>query len=168
MNDPANIPPGDSPTQDHDRHWQAFLYVSGEMSPAEAEEFEAQLADDQTAREAVADAVQLLATMAASVTPAATEITATPQSIPQSRHFAALVTVAALVLVCLSLIHLRQSGRDNSPARELVSLWAESQSLTDDSVEADGASNGEDEDLTVPGWMLAAVETDTGKKAEGD
>src|SRR5262245_2597330 len=166
MSDPVNISPGDDHI-DHDRDWQAFLYVSGEMSPAETIDFEAQLAGDQSAREAVAEAVQLLATMAAGVKPAADPI-ATPQSISPWRNFAALVTVAALVLVCLSLIHLRKSGRDNSPARELVSLWAESQSLTDDSVEADGASNGGDEDLTVPGWMLAAVETDTEKKAEGD
>ena len=162
-----NAPPSDNHL-DHDRNWQAFLYVSGEMSPAAAEEFELQLADDQSAREAVADAVQLLATMAAGVKPAAADPIAMPQSISPARNFAALVTVAALVLVCLSVIHLRQSGRDNAPARELVSLWAESRSLTDDSVEADGASNGGDEDLTVPGWMLAAVETDTEKKAEGD
>jgi hypothetical protein len=136
------------------------------MSPAEAEDFEAQLADDQLAREAVADTVQLLATMAAAARPAAVNTTAAPQSIARGRNFAALVTVAALVLVCLSLMRLRQSGRDNSPARELVSLWAESASVTDESVEADGAANGDDEDLTIPGWMLAAVETETEKKAE--
>jgi hypothetical protein len=51
----------------HDREidWQAFLYVSGEISPADAETFEDQLAHDQEAREAVAAAVKLLGKLAA-------------------------------------------------------------------------------------------------------
>ena len=39
--------------------WQAFRYVGDEMTPAEASEFEAELADQQTAREAVARVVEL-------------------------------------------------------------------------------------------------------------
>jgi hypothetical protein len=52
--------------RDREIDWQAFLYVSGEMSPAEAETFEDQLAHDQEAREAVAAAVKLLGELAAS------------------------------------------------------------------------------------------------------
>ena len=39
--------------------WAAFCYLSGEMSPTEAEQFEAQLADEQEAREALGRAVEL-------------------------------------------------------------------------------------------------------------
>ena len=45
--------------------WAAFAYVAGEMPTAEAEAFEAQLADDQQAREAVACAVELTQVVAA-------------------------------------------------------------------------------------------------------
>src|SRR5262245_34308227 len=40
-------------------HWLAFRYVAGEMTAAEEESFEQQLADDQEAREAVAQVVEL-------------------------------------------------------------------------------------------------------------
>jgi len=42
-------------------HWSAFRYVSDEMTPDEAASFELQLAEDQAAREAVAQAVALVA-----------------------------------------------------------------------------------------------------------
>jgi hypothetical protein len=45
--------------------WSAFCYAAGEMSPAEVTEFEARLADDQAAREALARAVELTQIVAA-------------------------------------------------------------------------------------------------------
>lgn len=45
--------------------WTAFCYLSGEMSPVEAEQFEARLADEQPAREALARAVELTQVVAA-------------------------------------------------------------------------------------------------------
>jgi hypothetical protein len=45
--------------------WAAFCYLSGEMSPAEAEQFESRLADEQEAREALARAVELTQVVAA-------------------------------------------------------------------------------------------------------
>jgi hypothetical protein len=45
--------------------WSAFCYLSGEMSPAEAEQFEARLADEQEVREALARAVELTQVVAA-------------------------------------------------------------------------------------------------------
>src|SRR6478752_2511542 len=39
--------------------WLAFSYAASELQPTEAEQFEARLADDQTAREALARAVEL-------------------------------------------------------------------------------------------------------------
>jgi hypothetical protein len=53
----------------HDRtnqlDWQAFCYAAGELNAPETEQFEALLADDQAAREALARAVELTQTIAA-------------------------------------------------------------------------------------------------------
>ena len=49
----------------HQLDWSAFCYAAGEMSPAEATEFETLLADDQAAREALARAVELTQVVAA-------------------------------------------------------------------------------------------------------
>lgn len=47
------------PENQDDLQWLAFRYAVGEMSLSESEEFEARLTDDQSAREAVAEAVEL-------------------------------------------------------------------------------------------------------------
>jgi hypothetical protein len=41
-------------------HWLAYLYVAGEMAPEEEELFESRLANDQAAREVVAQTVELM------------------------------------------------------------------------------------------------------------
>jgi hypothetical protein len=46
-------------------NWLALAYIAGELEEAEAEAFELRLADDQVAREAVAQAVELTQTIAA-------------------------------------------------------------------------------------------------------
>src|SRR5437764_4396286 len=62
-------------TTDHsnDLDWLAFCYAAGELGSAEAEFFEARLADDQAAREALARAVELTQTVAAAETHCAEE-----------------------------------------------------------------------------------------------
>jgi hypothetical protein len=47
-----------------DLHWTAFLYVAGELSLDEASSFELRLLDDQEARDAVAEAVELAGALA--------------------------------------------------------------------------------------------------------
>jgi hypothetical protein len=49
----------------NDLDWQAFCYAAGEFDVAEAAQFEARLADDQSAREALGRAVELVQTIAA-------------------------------------------------------------------------------------------------------
>src|SRR5215471_2191078 len=49
----------------HNLDWLAFCYAAGELDPADAELFEARLAEDQSAREALARAVELTQTVAA-------------------------------------------------------------------------------------------------------
>ena len=67
----------------NDLDWAAFCYAAGELDSEAAEQFEARLADDQRAREALARAVELTQTVAAAesqvgdfVVPAATATTA--------------------------------------------------------------------------------------------
>jgi hypothetical protein len=50
---------------DADLHWRALRYVMGELGPDEAEAFERRLDEDQAAREAVAQAVELAGAIAA-------------------------------------------------------------------------------------------------------
>ena len=50
---------------EYDLDWQAFCYAAGELDAASAERFEARLADDHCAREALARAVELTQTVAA-------------------------------------------------------------------------------------------------------
>jgi hypothetical protein len=52
-------------TNSSDLDWLAFCYAAGEMNAAEAEAFEARLADEQSAREALSRAVELTQTVAA-------------------------------------------------------------------------------------------------------
>jgi len=52
----------------NDLDWLAFSYAAGELTPAEAEQFELRLADDQPAREALARAVELCQIVAAAET----------------------------------------------------------------------------------------------------
>jgi hypothetical protein len=46
-------------TERHELDWSAFCYAAGEMNEAEAAAFELRLSDDQSAREALARAVEL-------------------------------------------------------------------------------------------------------------
>src|SRR5262245_14251679 len=46
-------------TIDNELDWSAFRYLAGELTAAEAEAFEARLAAEQPAREALASAVEL-------------------------------------------------------------------------------------------------------------
>jgi len=85
-----------------DLDWLAFRYISGEIAVSEAEQFEALLADDQAARDAVVRAVELtqaiVAVQTASISPSA----AMPQSWTHNITWIS-TSVAALVLVTLAL-----------------------------------------------------------------
>jgi hypothetical protein len=141
------------PTSDLD--WQAFVYVSGEMSPAESESFEELLGVDQSAREAVAATVKLLSKMAAA-SPA--DVTAAPRPPNRQRYISvAIAAAAALVVVSISLT--QREPADTDPVRELVSLWVDSDGTTGDATETDAGAPMNDEDLNVPGWLLAAIES---------
>ena len=153
----------------HDREidWQAFLYLSGEMSPAEAKTFEDQLAHDQEAREAVAAAVELVGSLAATRPAEARALPVVPVSDRTTRRFAAAATVAASLLICWSLVRhspgpARPSGED---ARQLISYWSEAWSPGENG-SADSVADDDDSEMNVPSWMLAAVEPALPKASE--
>src|SRR5262245_16949094 len=54
-------------TDKQDLDWLAFSYAAGELENTDREQFEARLADDQAAREALARAVELCQTITAVV-----------------------------------------------------------------------------------------------------
>jgi hypothetical protein len=67
--------------------WSAFCYAAGELSPAEVERFEARLADDQQAREALARAVELTQAVVAAESQA-DKYQADKFVVPAGRHVA--------------------------------------------------------------------------------
>jgi len=113
--------------------WTAFCYVSGELGPAEAEQFELRLADDQEAREALARAVELTQIVAAA------ESTCGDSVAPTDRKTASWTTrlswmaiggLAALVLAMVWSGGLSQFTTDPETARNsgengaLASAWS--------------------------------------------
>jgi anti-sigma factor RsiW len=63
------LPHNDAANDDDDLGWLAYRYVTDELTEGEREAFELRLADDQAAREAIASAVELLASLRAAGSP---------------------------------------------------------------------------------------------------
>ncbi len=153
--------------RDREIDWQAFLYVSGEMSPAEIEAFEDRLATEQEAREAVAAAVELIGKLAASHPTSTRGRPVSPTPNRGARSVAAAATIAASLLVGWSLVrHAQDPARPSGEeARELISFWSEAWSPGENGA-ADATVDDEDSESTVPSWMLAAVESPPLKATE--
>jgi hypothetical protein len=153
--------------RDREIDWQAFLYVAGDMSPADAATFEDRLACDQEAREAVAAAAELIGTLAASRPTATRGLPVLPTADCRTRRVAAAATIAASLLVCWSLVRSPQgpSSPSGEEARQLISFWSEAWSPSENG-SADATADDEDSEAAVPSWMLAAVEPAPPKATE--
>jgi hypothetical protein len=163
-----------------DLDWQAFLYLSGEMSPSEAAAFECLLAEDQEAREAVASGAGLMG----AVTAASGSVAEPPAPLPAQtagRHLPKLVAataIAALLFVGASLFLARHGASptqelsdDRLPdlnaveLRDFLAHWDDSARSIwnggdEEDEEVERVAPGDESDaLDVPGWMLAAVES---------
>jgi hypothetical protein len=104
-----------------DLHWTAFLYSSGDLPLDEAERFEARLADDQAARDALADAVELAGALAI----VAPEFRPRRRLIGRRILFAASAFAAAACLVlAFSSWLLRPSLQDRPDASEVALAWS--------------------------------------------
>lgn len=166
-------------------HWQAFCYVAGELVPAEREAFEAQLAEDQQAREALAEAVELVHVIAAAESQLAPPAVATSRSVAAWRKRAAWVLVgglASLIFFWLSLGPLQTGWRSwrgglDRP-RELAAAWVQTRQALATTGEGGAWLAGpaaplegqdglplewlaeemiDDELAETPSWMVAAV-----------
>ncbi len=161
---------------ENDLQWTAFRYIAGELSHADAEAFEARLADDQAAREAVAASVQ----MTQAVASISDEITAGDETADEQRRknrwaIVAIVVSAACLLMASSILFTQpdsQTGLSQSDARadQIVDAWANAAETIPPSV--DSVANGLEEsvddesEVVVPEWMLAAVSEDLGTDSE--
>ena len=101
--------------------WQAFRYVGDEMTPAEASEFEAELADQQTAREAVARVVELSQlVLAAAPEESPIEIFVTPVRNSQA-WMQPVGWIAVGAAACLAMVMAYQSFLPATGATEMAS-----------------------------------------------
>jgi hypothetical protein len=115
--------------------WSAFCYAAGELSADEAAAFEARLADDQSAREALARAVELTQVVATAQSLAPVTL-ARPQSANWSKRLAwmAIGSAASLLAVLAVVAVLDSSGstswRGNDEVvtadrAELAAAWSQ-------------------------------------------
>lgn len=157
----------------NDLDWLAFCYVAGELDESQRVAFEAMLAEDQAARDAVVQAVNLSRSLAATHRVAAIQSAA-----PGSRYFG---TVARWV-ICASLLGLVATGwwlnyvaGSDSVDSEVAIVWGESVSDIHAPIETsrdaesvgefeseteladDEINEGWDVDASVD-WMLVALD----------
>lgn len=150
----------------------ALRYALGELPGAEAAAFEGQLETDQSAREALADAVLLMAAMRK--LPAEVELSrrATSPIATRSRIAAVVSCLAASLLVVLLIkwpAGKTTAHRTSGDATAIVGTWSELGG--DDMVlaEFDSELSRDDSASDVPDWMVAAVleAVDTPPRDEG-
>ena len=162
--------------------WTAVCFALGDLSTQEATAFEATLADDQAAREDVAQAARLLQTLASVMEqerPRASVVIASDVIVPENRAIFLrgvlrfVMATAAAGLLGVLLWETRQgavvpdapasvASKAGDPAG-LVALWsaaaepsAAEPSAADESA-AEESPDGEAA-LLPPDWLLAAVE----------
>ena len=155
---------------DQDLEWQAYCYISGELSAEGLEAFEARLVDDQQAREAVARAVELVHAIALAV-PRTVEQPLPARlsrrsTWPRRLAWMAAGATAALVLVAIAL-NWQAIPNPFGPVpidrRQLAEVWSQTrdevrQIVHSEPIELpplmDTDHSAED---TLPSWMTAAV-----------
>lgn len=166
-------------SQQQELSWLAFRYVAGELTAVEAEQFEEQLATDQSAREAVAQSVELYHAVAA----AEADVPSHPLTIAAkvkstwSQRLVWLSTGAAAAAVLVVAGWNATGLWSSSPAKpgvspDLANAWTAvradvaladepSRPMIADLTDAELATIAEDElalPMDTPSWMTAAVE----------
>jgi hypothetical protein len=156
--------------------WQAFLYASGDLSPAESAAFEAKLESDQAAREALAEAVRTTELISqAHCQPATVRRAYRSHWISQAGWMS--VGAAACLLLVVGVQTVRRSNLDASwlssndaPAdvsAQLAADWVEVrlEQLRDDApveaaawmVDSEAMPIDVEGEVAVPEWLLAAA-----------
>ncbi len=174
---------------DFELDWQAYRYLTADMSDADWRAFEAGLADDDDCQRALVEGVRLTAALlqrapaglvAADLADASAEQSPQPiaRSVLRSRFATIAVTLLCLLALAGELRHLTGPREvitweiagspwitaPLSQTESLLTLWAE----LDESVD-EGDKSGEDttideadreSTLRVPGWMLVALQAE--------
>lgn len=156
------MPPGTDP----DLHWTAFLYASGDLPPGDEAAFERRLAEDQSAREAVAEAVELAGALA-TLGPVAWSAPRPRRLAPRILAWSALAAAACLIAATLGAL---RSARTATPdASEVAMAWSGLRGLEAiggevDALDLGDASHAVEPHLAVvpdapalPSWLLTAA-----------
>ncbi|QDT26590.1 hypothetical protein Enr10x_18940 [Gimesia panareensis] len=177
-NSPDNINKDDA----SDLEWLAFQYVSNELSETESQEFETLLAEQQSARDALVSATQLVAGLKSIEPQPALQTTAeTSRTVSSSRlAFWGLLTSAAAILLLVPTL-FKTSGTTDSPAvpvaqaepspedvEHLLDLWSDSSTENSVAVSLNTGSEAlefsdqqnvlaDNQSLEVPDWLYTAV-----------
>jgi hypothetical protein len=117
--------------------WLAFRYIAGELSPQERDAFEQRLAEDQTAREAVASAMDVVqCTVAAEIELAHVAPAQSLEASFWSRGFWVALSTASCLALFVAIHGMpgperlfrpdRTSGSASAALSELAIIWSES------------------------------------------
>jgi hypothetical protein len=164
--------------------WQAFCYSAGELDAAQAEAFEARLAEDQSAREALARAVELTQTIAAAEAQSGDFVTPAARVTSDWNTRLSWMAIGGLASLLLALLwsgivgptwKTAQRGWNDTSGQTLAWAWNETRTEIANVREAGlwptvGTINGDadeesNSDFEVadssleesPSWMLAAL-----------
>lgn len=151
-------------TTQNELAWLANCYVAGELSADETVAFEARLANDDAACEAVARAMELNLAIAAAFDSQPATVCPQPATIAPSRRTAAVITALAATAVAAAGVAL-MVGHGSSPhgiarkdgADRLVAAWANGEAARNSADDDDSLEVANDDDLDPPDWMLAAL-----------
>jgi hypothetical protein len=139
-----------------DLHWTAFLYRGGDLPAAEAAAFEARLADDPDARDALAEAVELAEALAI-VGP---EFASKRRRTLGRRAFVGVATLAAAA--CLVAAFHSWSRPVSLDASEVAIAWSSLRATVDAVPVVEITEEAEDvvepsTDRALPSWLLSAA-----------
>jgi len=150
----------------NDVEWLAARYVLDELSPADRELFERRLETDERACAAVASATMLFANLDPILVADRTAVVR-PAGSPSGRRsrgrrgtWLLPLSIAGLGLFAVVLSQSLRPTPSPDQAAELLRMWR----ATDVRVELGAEDDTSlDSEITVPSWMIAAVESDTGR-----
>lgn len=166
---------------DSDLNWIAFQYITNELSADDSLQFESQLAENQLAREALAQATRLMAGLHSIESVPAT-VTPQVQTVAPSRSLKWVVvscSVAVMLFLAISLLPEPQAPEtelvsqstltdaSEEDLEHLLNLWSESaeenqlisQNTATESIDSldQQTTLAESHSLEIPDWLYTAV-----------
>lgn len=155
--------------------WTAVQYAAGDLGDEAAVEFEQRLETDQTAREALAEAVALSEAVAqAEAVVRAERVPVAPAGVERRRGTAVIAGIALVTAACLALVFVARSDRGGNVAEaplgdmQLAAAWVEGHDVavvaTVDEALLLAQADDDEYELppmnlapSAPDWLIAAV-----------